>query len=738
MHKPPRIREEVTFRKLKAIPLDIFTADLASCVSLTSPGTDLEEMVDVYNRELSAIVDKHAPKSTRMVTLRPHAPWFTDEIRQAKQEKRKWERRWRKSKLEVDREIYRQHCQHQAALTITTKEAFYVDRINQCGRDAKAVFRITDHLLGKPNHVTLPDHTSKHDLAESFSSYFSSKVEDIRQTIDRPLDGADPEMLNEDQFVGLSLTSFSPATEEEVAHLIQRSPSKSCELDPIPTWLLKKVAALLVPLITAIINKSLETSTVPAAFKRALVRPLLKKPGLDSNVYKNYRPVSNLSFLSKILEKVVCRRIEEHLNRNTLLDDHQSAYRSHASTETALTRVNNDILLALDKGHHAALILLDLSAAFDTIDHDIFLHRAQHTLGIRDGANDWLRSYFTGRSQAVALAEVVSSDASLKYGVPQGSVLGPKGFCMYTLPLGAILRKHNMAYMTYADDTQAYITITNESQWNDTAAAIAMCFADIKIWMNSNFLRLNEDKTDFIVFTSKNRSRPQQQFQLQLGSTLLQPSEHVRNLGIVQDNALTMERQINSVTKSGYYHLRRIAKIRKSIPKETCKALVQATVISRLDYCNGIYIGLPRTLTDRLQRVQNAAARVISGARRNAHITPVLKDLHQLPIVHRVQYKVLLLTFKAMRGCSPGYMEEMVVPYQPGTIGRRLRSSSQTLLQVPRVKTKSYGERTFTYAATKLWNGLPEELRSTETLFVFKKKLKTFLFTNAFNCDTIS
>ena len=460
------------------------------------------------------------------------------------------------------------------------------------------------------------------------------------------------------------------------------------------------------------------------------MRPLLKKPSLDPEVLKNYRPVSNLPYISKILEKVVCKRIDGHLKKNGLLDDMQSAYRTHCSTETCLLKVNNDILETLDQGHHAALILLDLSAAFDTLDHRIFLQRAENTLGITGNALAWLRSYLSNRTQAVAIGDELSKDAELSYGVPQGSVLGPRGYCMYTVPLGAILRHHKMTYMVYADDTQAYVTFNGETQWQDTCAAIAACVHDIKSWMSNNFLKLNQEKTEFIVFSPKAYKAPHNLHQIQLDNVTVESSEHVRNLGVIQDCALNMERQVNNTTKNCYYHLRRIAKARRCLPPEARKTLIHASVISRLDYANALYTGLPNTLLGRLQRTQNAAARVITGAKWKDHISPHLKDLHWLPIAQRVQYKVLLYTYKALNGHAPQYLQELVVRHVPT---RSLRSGSKSLLIVPRYRTVRYEERTFKVAAAKLWNELPEGIKNCGTVQLFRKHLKTHLFCDAFN-----
>ena len=348
------------------------------------------------------------------------------------------------------------------------------------------------------------------------------------------------------EFSGLPLCSFSPASEAEVGRTLTGAPSKSCSSDPIPTWLPKKVIPQLTPAITAIINKSRGTAIVPRSFKYAVVRPLLKKPGLDPNNKKHYRPVSNLPFIAKCSEKIVCRRINDHLQSNDLHETMQSAYRKFHSTETALLKVQGDILEALDQGHSVALILLDLSAAFDTLQHSTLLRRLQQTHGIADSALEWMKSYFCDRTQAVAINNCVSNNVVLSCGVPQGSVVGPLGYSLYTLPLGAILRKHHMQFAIYADDTQCYTVLKGNADWNDVSTRISLCYDEIHQWMSNNHLKLNDEKTEFIFFSNRLHVDPSIST-LRCGEARLKPATTVRNLGVLMDSTSRMERYANQI-----------------------------------------------------------------------------------------------------------------------------------------------------------------------------------------------
>ncbi|PIK34017.1 putative RNA-directed DNA polymerase from mobile element jockey-like [Apostichopus japonicus] len=241
--------------------------------------------------------------------------------------------------------------------------------------------------------------------------------------------------------------------------------SKSSALEPMPTQLVKLCLPELVDDLVNIANTSFEAGTVPRRHKRAIVRPLLKKPGLDPDVLSNYRPVSNLLFEHKFLENMCFNQIDEYFNQFSLYSKFQSAYRRNHSTETALLRVRNDILVSMDNHKECILVLLDLTAAFDTIDHDILLQRLEHRLGINGIALKWFDSYLRGRTQRVCIDNCYSDDEPLFCGVPQGSGLGPILFTLYTSPLEDIILANDIDFMLFADDTQLYFSCKNLSDW---------------------------------------------------------------------------------------------------------------------------------------------------------------------------------------------------------------------------------------------------------------------------------
>jgi hypothetical protein len=386
--------------------------------------------------------------------------------------------------------------------------------------------------------------------------------------------------------------------------------------------------------------------------------------------------------------------------------------------------------MSVDTTGAAVLMLLDLSAAFDTIDHKILLERLNVTFGIKDRALDWIKSYLTEICQRVNIQDHQSVPQYLLYGVPQGSVWGPKAFKKYTIEIGNIAKKHGLLYHCYADDTQLYAAFhpRDEKDISSTQARIQACVNEISAWMTANYLQLNEGKTEVPIVHRQPESPITET--LVCGKTII-PQGSVKNLGVIMDSSLRFEEHIKNVCQTAFGEIRNIGRIRKFLDEKSTASLVHAFVTSKIDYCNSLLYGLPKHQLDKLQRVMNTAARVISRTRKFEHITPVLFKLHWLPVPERIIFKILLLTFKALHGMAPPYLTELIIPYKPQRI---LRSTNQNLLSVPKTKLKYYGDRSFSKCAPVLWNNLPLELRQATELSQFKSMLKTHLFKTAYNC----
>ena len=376
------------------------------------------------------------------------------------------------------------------------------------------------------------------------------------------------------------------------------------------------------------------------------------------------------------------------------------------------------------------LVMLDLSAAFDTVNHDMLLDRLESCFGVRAEAKEWLRTYFLNRKQVVRIDGVNSDPQSLQTGMPQGSVLGPFSFPPYTSPLFNIADNHQCDVHMYADDTQFYLSFKLQ-EGTSAVSKLESCIQEVKTWMTNNMLKLNESKTEFLVISKKSRAKSVAHItSIDIGSTPVAAVPSARNIGCVIDTTMNMEAQVNSVIKSCYANIYNISRIRSYITQEAAATLVNAQVTSRLDSFNAILYGLPGTQLHRLQLVQNNAARLVTGTRKPDNISPILKNLHWLPISFRIDYKILLLCFKALHDLAPKYLSDLLNPYKKD---RELRSASKSLLDKPKTKLKTYGDRSFAYAAPTLWNELPDHLCTISKLETFKSSLKTHLFKKAFD-----
>ena len=312
------------------------------------------------------------------------------------------------------------------------------------------------------------------------------------------------------------------------------------------------------------------------------------------------------------------------------------------------------------------------------------LSRLRDRFGVSGTALAWFQSYLSDRSQFVSIDGKRSSRRGLSCGVPQGFVLGPLLYLLYTSPLGDICRKHGLSFHLYADDTQIYIIfkplINGSLEYSKNL--IQECTRDMSIWMKNSKFKLNDDKTDLLVLTARHRPQPPIE-SIVVGSDLIFPSETVKNLGTVFDTSLSLEKRVTAVCKAGFYHLRNIARVRKHLSFESNQVLIHAFVTSKLDYCNSLYYGLPDFLIKKPQYVQNSAARLLTGSCKYDHVIHILKELHRLPVQHRIIFKILTLTYKTLNTDAPQYLKDLLQPYVPSRNLRSRNSTSRPMVQEP-------------------------------------------------------
>lgn len=674
---------------------------------------DVNDFLLYLTNSVSNILDMIIPfKLFSFRLLSKRAPWFDSECISLKRLARKFERIYR-SKLNSSSFLqYKTSLNNYKSCLFSKHCNFLRHSIIKASSSKNRWF-----ALSKLLYKNLPPPSSF--SAQDYHDYILNKVNLIRSNISLNSSNLNTSNANNNDNNRPLLEFFSPISLSELSSIINTMSSSSCFLDLIPTTFIKNMSDIFYPLILKIVNLSLSTSNFPQSFKSSIIIPTLKNNSLDPSLLSSYRPIANLSFISKIIEKVVYKQLYHFLNTNSLLPSTQSGFRLSHSCETSLLKLYNDLIFAFDHNESSVLVCLDYSSAFDTVDHNLLLHVLENNFYIKNSCLSWFKSYLSNRSAYVSLNHSNSKPISLDFGVPQGSILGPLLFILYVSELSNIISSHNFSSLSYADDSHLYSSF-KFSSYDSIMSSISSCLASIECWSSSMSLKLNPSKFELIYF---NRNGNLIQKPCVFSTNTIEPSNYIRSLGFILDSKLTLSNQILSVTKNCYFHLRRIKQLLAYLDDPTLQLLVSAFVLSRIDYCNSLYFNLPDTTLKPLIKVFNYAARLVSRAPLYSHVTPLLHCLHWLPIKYRIIFKICTIMFKLKDNFAPVYLKCLVNrPHKPN-----LRSSTTNHYFIPSIN-HIFAKRSFSYAGPFLWNNLPSDLTKCNSLYTFRRGLKTFLF----------
>ena len=714
----------VASRRINNIDLEKFQASLRESALFTNPSTTVDGFAQQIQDIVTEELDKVAPlKTTRRRPSKPITKFLSPAAKSAKRERRRRERIWKSTKLESDRVAYRKACRTANRLINESRTDFMRDRLTE-STDPKQKWRtVKDLLHSNSTDTILPDDECA-SLCTRFSDFFVSKIRNLKRTImDKSNLLTNMQPFQEQYHSGHKFDNIPPVTPDEVKKLLSSIPGKSCPLDFIPTSLIKSCSNVFCEIISTLANLSFTEGRFPASFKRAFVTPLLKKPDLNRSDPANYRPISNLNNFSKLLERLFLARFQPHVTSSPNFNPLQSAYRRFHSTETSLLNTFDQVYTAADASKPTLLVSLDLSAAFDTIDHPTLLSRLEVGFGVSGSALSWIRSYLVDRVQHVVVGQAKSGGTLLSTGVPQGSVLGPLLFSTFTSPVGHIISSMGVHHQQYADDTQLFISL-NSSNQHVSVACLERCLSRLHEWFCLNGLALNPDKSEAIWLSTHQRSRTLPPHKsVDVAGTRVQTSDTLRTLGVTMDSRLTFHSHVSSICKSCYFHIRAFRHIRPALTQDMAKSVAVSLVGSRLDYANSLLYGTSQGNLHKLQRIQNTLAKIVCPG--HTCSSEALNFLHWLPVRQRIDFKIATLTFKLLKFDSPTYLSCLLKPYLSA---RALRSHGQQLLATPRVKT-CIGSRAFRVAAPSVWNSLPLHVRLSPSIDIFKRELKTHLFT---------
>ena len=682
-------------------------------------------ITNLYNSTISTIMDRLCPIRVKVFKRDKSKRWFNKDLRQLKQERRKYERAYKKHPSIENKKLYQKAKNKYTWNLKTARINFFSTNIAKYKNESKNLFNCLKDLTGTKNETIIPSRASNSEIAEEFSDFYVAKVSNIRETIQatRNLNTA-PISFDINTSTQTVFSSFKLISMDELKGICSSLNKKTCSLDPAPTKIIIENFDILSPAILQIVNKTILDSTFPNTIKHAVVTPILKQSSLNPEELKNYRPVSSIPFVSKIIERAIYDQLDNYLETNNLYPYFQSAYRKNYSCESALVELMDDLQKkVIVNEEETVLILLDSSAAFDTVDHQILINKLENEFNIKDNALKLITSYLHKRTFSTKINDMESSPRDLRYGVPQGSLLGPLFYNLYTKTIEKIATKHGLKIITYADDCQLYISYKTPDRIL-VEEKVNKCLQDLKIWMDNVFLKLNAGKTIVKVFrptvSRLSQSIPTQFLNFDL-------ADSIKTLGVSINGKLKFDNFIANKVKICNMHLRNLYNIRHCLDHSTRVLLVTNQILSTIDYCNPLLLGATNKSLRPLELIINRSILFIYNLRYDEHITPFYKKLHFLPIRQMTQYKACLIAYKILHEKAPLYLRQHFTPYVQRSSMHLREGSGRDHLMFIRNSDDVKNQRLTTKIQNE-WYILSFRTRNSPSLSVFKTRLKTELF----------
>jgi len=724
---------EVKIRSMKNYTKELFIQKLSA---MQFPDYSIFESVnEAYSdfvTKFMTVIDSISP--LRQVRVKTNTkPWFDGNILEAIRVRDKLRKKYKKSGLQVDFEMFKDAQKNAKQLTKMKKCTYVKDQLKENIAKPSKLWKVLKSI-GLPSHAS---NTAKvclknKDNALLFepketSNVFKDFYENLAQSLVDKLPPA-PKRFNLDTtktfYERLNISSTFNLHEVDQAFVLkmleQTNANKAPGVDKLPGIFIKDGASLLAAPITQLINLSISSSTFPDPFKIAKLVALYKK-GCKTDP-KNYRPVSLLPLLSKIFEKVVHLQTEKFLSENNILYKNQSGFRPLHSTESCLTHLSDRILEACDKGCHTGMILIDLQKAFDTLDHSILLDK----LGLLNFSSDtinWFKSYLSNRTFLVNIESTFSEPADLKCGVPQGSILGPLLFLLYINDLPQAVSDCDVRL--YADDTCISYTDKNipeiEVKLNKDFNSLCDWFVDNKL-----SIHFGEDKTKSILFSPKNQSKRADPIVIKRHDVTLKQFSTVEYLGCLLDETLSGREMALKVLKKVNGKLRFLYRQGKYLNPRLRRMLCNTLIQPHFDFaCSAWYPNLTNGLKAKLQIAQNKCIRycLFLGNREGIRYKH-LKEINWLPVKDRVNQFIAASVYKFFNNLAPIYMTDIFVKSDRV---RTTRSSNGSNLYVP-LRHHDYGKNCLSYLGATVWNSIPGAIRDVKTCNSFKHKIKDKYF----------
>ena len=650
--------------------------------------------------------------------IKKFIPWYTEELHELINAKKELLSDYYATRIEGFRLAVKRMSNKIGHLKRKLKEKYITEQIEEAGNDSKKLWKIMNFITNRTKSKASiePDFLSQ-SKADDFNNHFAT----VGEKIQKQLDFTPPVMNLEILYPGFQ---FQAEKEESIAKLIDNLKLEvATGEDGISSRVLKDGKETLTPYLTKIINLGYKNNIFPDTMKIAVIKPIYKKE--DRNDMGNYRPISILPVLSKIFEKSATNQLIKYFEENNLLSPNQHAYRKGHSTTTCLAEVLNHLHHLCDQKKQCAIVSLDLSKAFDSINHQLLINKLQK-LNLSSSALKWISSYLSNRKQRTKFEKFTSEQVEVKSGVPQGSILGPLLFLTFTNDLPLVF-KDKCKIMSYADDTQL---IVEADTFPTLIKKIEEVISLAQGWYSSNSMKNNTDKSEVLIINTKNtRNLKTINIRVKEGKKKMKihPKPYVEILGVKIDDKLNWSKHIAAVKKKAFNTIRNIHRINPMLPIKYRIFLYVTLVTPILDYADVIWSHCGENQMKNLQRAQNFAVKSIVGKRKRDSTTDAFSKLRFLNLSQRQTIHEATFALKSLLDINPTHINHNYLNLLPINDNR---SSMQGKLNLPIHNTVRY-ENCPLYKTIKSLNSVPDHI-PRHNIKVFKTNFQKHVINEAF------
>lgn len=688
-HMPKQEPRMITCRDFSNFSKEEFCNDIISLPwKDIYNATDIEDKVFIFNSYFTSTVDKHAPMKT-FKAKNKSAPWMTKEIRKLLKKRNKARKKCIVSKSDVDYECFRTLRNKAKQEVKKAKERYYsnlFNSTNSCNKMWSTVRSLCN------------DKTNTSEVSELVSGMSTDDLNEYYVSVGK--DRGPVTTLNTANYYDNLPTPpgekfhFKYVFANEVSSAILSIKSNATGPDCISVLFLKHCLDVITPVIEHLYNFCLQSSVFPVAWKMANVKPIPKTK--QPTAFKDYRPVSILSVMGKAFEKIVYAQII--ITINGFLNPLQSGFRKHHSTITALQKVSDDIRRGIDDRMITLLVLLDLSKAFDCVQHSILLSKLK-SIGFSGSALQWVTNYLSSRFQRVHISKnCCSMWEQIAAGVPQGSVLGPLFFALYINDLPNILK--NCKFHIYADDVQLYSHCSSD-QVNNAVELVNEDIISVVNFLQNHNLYVNAGKTQPIIIGTRNYLNMLNNVKnIKVNNEAVQYKETVLNLGITFDQTLSWKEQAKYSSKKIFGSIAQIRRNATCMPANVRRNVVQALIFSVIDYGLSVCCNMSKETCGVLQKAQNAAVRFVGDIKKTDHITRYYAEYGWLKVPDRLELALVSNVWKTIKYEQPRYLYEML---QFNEKRDCITRSNNFQLLIPKHRTEYFGKSCL-ISAVKAWN----------------------------------